>query len=328
MPYGDEITSTSSDREKFATYTRDSYTGLDYADQRFYASTYGRFNTADPYAGSAKPNSPGSWNRYSYTLGDPINGNDPTGQDGFTLAVGQNGTTITDGYGNTCQNGQSYVGMISGTSCLDDTTILQNSISSFVSGLGTVYDSGATFYAQGTASASSDPVPASSSPDTENNIVGPNYNSIVSLSATTNLPTIYVGGLLGGVAGPTGAFVGSLLGSMCGVGGNISVVPSTGSVYVGFVGACGAGVNAGSGLQLTDVEVPPLQDPNRIANGLSTSVTKVLPFSGSPGTTAVGGTAVTSPGSGPAVYGPAFGNRTPLSVSVGYNICLLNCAFR
>jgi YD repeat-containing protein len=36
-PYGDEITSTSNDREKFATYTRDSYTGLDYADQRFYA---------------------------------------------------------------------------------------------------------------------------------------------------------------------------------------------------------------------------------------------------------------------------------------------------
>ena len=47
-PYGDEITSTSNDREKFATYTRDSYTGFDYADQRFYASTYGRFNTPDP----------------------------------------------------------------------------------------------------------------------------------------------------------------------------------------------------------------------------------------------------------------------------------------
>jgi len=41
-PYGDEITSpqTSSDRVKFATYTRDSFTGLDYADQRFYASSF------------------------------------------------------------------------------------------------------------------------------------------------------------------------------------------------------------------------------------------------------------------------------------------------
>ena len=81
MPFGDEITSTSNDREKFATYTRDSYTGLDYADQRFYASTYGRFNTPDPSGGSVNPGNPQSWNRYSYTLGDPINGTDPSGLD-------------------------------------------------------------------------------------------------------------------------------------------------------------------------------------------------------------------------------------------------------
>jgi RHS repeat-associated protein len=72
-PYGDEITSTPNDHEKFATYTRDSYTGLDYADQRYYASSYGRFNTPDPSAASAGPSDPGSWNRYSYTGGDPVN---------------------------------------------------------------------------------------------------------------------------------------------------------------------------------------------------------------------------------------------------------------
>jgi RHS repeat-associated protein len=60
--------------------SRRSYTGLDYADQRFYASTYGRFNTPDPYSGSATLLNPLSWNRYSYTLGDPVNGNDPTGE--------------------------------------------------------------------------------------------------------------------------------------------------------------------------------------------------------------------------------------------------------
>jgi RHS repeat-associated protein len=49
LPYGEEITSTVSDRMKFATYTRDSFTALDYADQRYYASSYGRFNSADPY---------------------------------------------------------------------------------------------------------------------------------------------------------------------------------------------------------------------------------------------------------------------------------------
>jgi len=61
------------------TYNRDSFTGLDYADQRFYASTYGRFNNPDPYKASGSAKDPGSWNRYSYAGGDPINFNDPRG---------------------------------------------------------------------------------------------------------------------------------------------------------------------------------------------------------------------------------------------------------
>ena len=35
LPYGEELTSTPNDHMKFGTYTRDSYTGLDYADQRY-----------------------------------------------------------------------------------------------------------------------------------------------------------------------------------------------------------------------------------------------------------------------------------------------------
>ena len=54
-------------------------TGLDYADQRYYASTYGRFNTPDPTHASVSLSDPFSWNRYSYTEGDPVNGNDPSG---------------------------------------------------------------------------------------------------------------------------------------------------------------------------------------------------------------------------------------------------------
>jgi RHS repeat-associated protein len=79
-PYGEEITSTSNDRVKFGTYIRDSATGMDYADQRYYTSAYGRFSTPDPLMGSATPRNPGSWNRYAYTAGDPINRTDPTGQ--------------------------------------------------------------------------------------------------------------------------------------------------------------------------------------------------------------------------------------------------------
>ena len=79
-PYGEEIgTKTVGDRTKFATYTRDGVTGLDYADQRYYASSYGRFNTSDPYRASAGPSDPGSWNRYAYTRGNPVNRKDPRG---------------------------------------------------------------------------------------------------------------------------------------------------------------------------------------------------------------------------------------------------------
>jgi RHS repeat-associated protein len=81
-PYGDVPTvGGGQDQLGFATYTQGSYTGLDYANQRMYASTYGRFNTPDPFGGSAKLGNPGSWNRYAYALGDPVNGNDPSGLD-------------------------------------------------------------------------------------------------------------------------------------------------------------------------------------------------------------------------------------------------------
>jgi RHS repeat-associated protein len=48
-------------------------------DQRFYASTYGRFTTVDPSKRGISTGAPQSWNRYAYVEGDPVNGNDPTG---------------------------------------------------------------------------------------------------------------------------------------------------------------------------------------------------------------------------------------------------------
>src|SRR5260370_39323455 len=81
-PYGEERNSPQlqNDQVKFATYTRDSATGLDYADQRYYASTFGRFMTTDPTRASVFLSRPHSWNRYSYVEGDPANSNDPTGR--------------------------------------------------------------------------------------------------------------------------------------------------------------------------------------------------------------------------------------------------------
>ena len=79
-PYGQEKPgATMNDREKFATYLRDSETGLDYADQRYHQPGWGRFLTPDPYQASGGPASPGSWNRYAYVEGDPVNRVDPKG---------------------------------------------------------------------------------------------------------------------------------------------------------------------------------------------------------------------------------------------------------
>ena len=70
FPYGEERSVTSSPADKFATYHRDA-TGMDYADQRYYASAAGRFLTKDPASDGA--------NHFAYSAGDPINSNDPGG---------------------------------------------------------------------------------------------------------------------------------------------------------------------------------------------------------------------------------------------------------
>lgn len=59
FPFGQEKPSTTTqDRQKFGTYLRYSETGLDYADQRYFSSTAGRFMTADPYQASRGPGDP------------------------------------------------------------------------------------------------------------------------------------------------------------------------------------------------------------------------------------------------------------------------------
>ena len=80
-PYGeDRGTAEPNDALKFATYTRDAATGLDYADQRYYASNFGRFMSPDRYKAKPGAKDPGSWNRYSYTRSDPVSRLDPSGR--------------------------------------------------------------------------------------------------------------------------------------------------------------------------------------------------------------------------------------------------------
>lgn len=69
----------------------------DYADQRYYNPWFGRFNTPDPSTGSNAAD-PASWNKYTYTRGDPVNRYDPRGlQD----CIPQPGTDYCFSGGNT-----------------------------------------------------------------------------------------------------------------------------------------------------------------------------------------------------------------------------------
>jgi RHS repeat-associated protein len=93
MPFGEELGSGTggrttgmgfsnggdNNRKKFTGYERDTETGLDFAQARFYASANGRFTSPDPFSGSAIITDPQTFNRYQYCRNNPVNSTDPTG---------------------------------------------------------------------------------------------------------------------------------------------------------------------------------------------------------------------------------------------------------
>lgn len=66
-------------RQQFTGKERDSETNLDYFGARYYSSTYGRFTSPDPLLNSGRPANPQTWNRYAYTLNNPLKFIDPNG---------------------------------------------------------------------------------------------------------------------------------------------------------------------------------------------------------------------------------------------------------
>jgi len=70
---------TSSDPLEFTGKERDAETGLDYFGARYFSSAQGRFTSPDPLLNSGHPTDPQSWNRYSYTLNNPLKYVDPDG---------------------------------------------------------------------------------------------------------------------------------------------------------------------------------------------------------------------------------------------------------
>lgn len=66
-------------RQRWALLERDFETGLDYAQNRYYSSTAGRFTSVDPQSVGADLNEPQSWHGYSYALNNPLLYGDPSG---------------------------------------------------------------------------------------------------------------------------------------------------------------------------------------------------------------------------------------------------------
>lgn len=92
MAFGDEVRSGYANRfqlpgygaddgirQKFTSYERDTESGLDYAQARYYNPQHGRFTSADPLTASATIRNPQTFNRYSYALNSPYKFTDPLG---------------------------------------------------------------------------------------------------------------------------------------------------------------------------------------------------------------------------------------------------------
>ena len=101
MPFGEELGASvggrttgmgfsgsgDNNRKKFTGYERDTETGLDFAQARFYGSTQGRFTSPDPFSASAIIADPQTFNRYAYCRNNPVNSTDPTGMVAGAMAM-------------------------------------------------------------------------------------------------------------------------------------------------------------------------------------------------------------------------------------------------
>lgn len=106
LPFGEELFAPAGNRtiamgygsgdavrQQFTSKERDTETGLDYFNARYYVSLQGRFTSFDPKSmGSKQRINPQRWNRYVYCLNSPLGIFDPDGQDG----QGQGGAIVID----------------------------------------------------------------------------------------------------------------------------------------------------------------------------------------------------------------------------------------
>ena len=69
----------SETRKGYTGYEKDTESGLDFAQARYYNSTHGRYTSVDPLTASATIRNPQTFNRYTYVLNSPYKFTDPLG---------------------------------------------------------------------------------------------------------------------------------------------------------------------------------------------------------------------------------------------------------
>lgn len=89
LPFGEDVFSPQRTpqlgyqpdniRQGFTGYLDDEESGLEFAEARMYATQHGRFTSPDPLLTTGRPVNPKTWNRYVYTLNNPLVFTDPTG---------------------------------------------------------------------------------------------------------------------------------------------------------------------------------------------------------------------------------------------------------
>jgi RHS repeat-associated protein len=83
LPFGEEIpgSSPSTDMEqRFTGQIRDTETGMDFFNARYYTAPLGRFNSVDPISIGALLSDPQSWNGYAYVRNSPLTFVDASGR--------------------------------------------------------------------------------------------------------------------------------------------------------------------------------------------------------------------------------------------------------
>jgi RHS repeat-associated protein len=112
LPFGEEVAANTfgrnsqfgagndSVRQKFTGQQRDSESGLDYFEARYYGSALGRFTSPDDGSDN-DPADPQSWNLYAYVWNNPMANTDPDGHGCQTTTFTQtdsNGNVIARDY--------------------------------------------------------------------------------------------------------------------------------------------------------------------------------------------------------------------------------------